>query len=122
MLFQSIGQGWIFLWMALFGAAGGCIYLALDRLRGLLQAGICLSLAADLAFSLSLAALFVLGLATAARGQFRLYCLAGFLCGYILFMSGAAWVIRGLENRISTKLRQIKDILFKNRLIKAIFR
>ena len=122
MLFETIGQGWVFLWMALFGAAGGSLYLLCAALRRLLRAGTWISLAADLAFSLGLTALFLTGLLTAAAGRFRLYCLLGFLLGFALFISGPAWAAAGLFRRISIKLRQSIQILSKNRLIKVLFR
>ncbi len=122
MLFETVGQGWVFLWMALFGAAGGALYLLCAALRRLLRAGAWISLAVDLAFSLGLTSLFLAGLLTAVAGRFRLYCLLGFILGFALFLSGPAWAAAGLFRRILTKLRQAIHVLSKNRLIKVLLR
>lgn len=49
MLFATIGQGAIFLWMTAAGAVIGAVTLAFDALRCILQAGKILSAALDFA-------------------------------------------------------------------------
>ena len=65
MLFSTVGQGWVFLWMVAAGALIACWYALLAALRRLLAAGFWLSLAADLAFGVGAAAIFCAALVTA---------------------------------------------------------
>ena len=122
MLFHTIGQGSVFLWMAVFGAFGGALYLVLSGVRKAICAGTWLSLAADIAFGLGLAALFTLGLITSTYGEFRVYCLAGFVAGYAVFMLGAAWIISRAASRICLWIGKLVQRISKTRLTKVIFR
>ena len=69
MLFSTVGQGWVFVWMVAAGAAIGCWYALLAALRQLLAAGFWLSLAADLAFGAGAAAIFCAALVAADYWQ-----------------------------------------------------
>jgi len=122
MLFETIGQDRVFLWMALFGAAGGGLYLLLAGLRGALHAGKALAAAVDLAFGLGLGALFALGLYTANYGAFRLYCLAGFCAGYALVMLGVAAPVSRAAKSCARGLDRLFKRLSNSRLTKVIFR
>ena len=90
MLFSTVGQGWVFLWMMGAGALIAAWYGLLAGLRRLLAAGFWLSLAADLAFGAGTAAIFCAALVAADYGRFRLYSALGALAGFGLF-AAAAW-------------------------------
>ncbi len=88
MLFATVGQGWVFLWMVAAGALIGCWYALLAALRRLLAAGFWLSLAADIAFGVGAAALFCAALVAADYGRVRLFSVAGALTGFALCATG----------------------------------
>ena len=122
MLFSTIGQGWVFLWMVAAGALIGAWYALLAALRRLLSAGFWLSLAADVAFGVGAAAIFCAALVVADYGRVRLYAILGALAGFALFAAGvfpparqAASALAGVARRIFVKIRAY-------RWIKVIFR
>ena len=122
MLFSTIGQGWVFLWMVAAGALIGAWYALLAALRRLLSAGFWLSLAADVAFGVGAAAIFCAALVVADYGRVRLYAILGALAGFALFAAGvfpparrAASALAGAARRIFVKIRAY-------RWIKVIFR
>jgi len=122
MLFSTVGQGWVFLWMVAAGALIACWYALLAALRRLLAAGFWLSLAADAAFGIGAAALFCTALVAANYGQPELYTIGGALLGFALFAAGAfgpmrraARLLEGVGRRIFVKVRNY-------RWIKVIFR
>ena len=78
MLFSTVGQGWVFVWMVAAGAAIGVWYALLAAVRRLLAAGFWLSLAADLAFGAGAAATFCAALVAADYGRVRRW--RGFRC------------------------------------------
>ena len=88
MLFATIGQARVFLWMLAAGAVIGAWYALCAGLRRLVQAGAWLSLAVDLAFGAGAAAIFCLALWTACYGQLRLYAVLSAALGFALFALG----------------------------------
>ena len=122
MLFSTLGQWRVFLWMLAAGAAIGAWYACAAALRRLLCAGPWLSLLVDLAFGIGAAAIFCLALCLANRGQPRLYAVLATLLGAALFAIGvysparrAMTVIIGAFCRIFVKIgtfRWIK-VIFK---------
>ena len=88
MLFSTVGQGWVFLWMVAAGALIGAWYGALAALRRLLSAGIWISLLADVAFGVGAAAIFCAALTAANGGEWRLYAALGAVLGFALFAAG----------------------------------
>ena len=122
MLFSTIGQGWIFLWMLAAGAAIGAWYTAMAALRRLLCAGAWLSLAADLAFGAGAATIFCLALWAADYGRFRLYTVAAAMLGFGLFMAGAYPPARRAASALAVAFRRIVVTIGRFRWIKVIFR
>ena len=122
MLFSTIGQGRVFLWMAAAGALIGAWYAAMEALRRLLSAGFWLSLAADIAFGGGAAALFCLALYTANYGQPRLYAVAGSALGFALFMLGAYAPARRAASAALRACRHFFVKLRGYRWIKVIFK
>ena len=84
MLFATIGQGVVFLWMTAAGVVIAAWYGLCAALRQLLSAGFWLSLAVDAAFGAGAAALFALALFTANYGSLRLYDLLASALGFAL--------------------------------------
>ena len=89
MLFGTIGQHRIFLWMLAAGALMGAWYALTAALRHLLDAGPVLSLLIDALFGLGAAAIFCLALYTANYASLRLYAVLAAALGFALFMLGA---------------------------------
>ena len=122
MLFSTVGQGSVFLWMLAAGAVIALWYGACAALRRLLQAGFWLSLAADLAFGTGAAAIFCAALVSANGGVARLYTVLAAALGFTLFAAGvyppgrrAARAALGWMRHIFVKIRHY-------RWIKVIFR
>lgn len=122
MLFATIGQGWVFLWMAGAGALAGAWYALLAGLRRLLRAGFWLSLAADIAFGTGAAAIFCAALVAANYGAVRLYAVAGALLGFSLFAAGAYPPGRRAARAVAGAVRHFFVKIGRFRWIKVIFR
>ena len=73
MLFATIGQGAIFLWMTAAGAVIGAVTLAFDVLRCILQAGKILSAALDFAAGAVASAVLIAALIIGNYGRVRFY-------------------------------------------------
>ena len=73
MLFATIGQGAIFLWMTAAGAVIGAVTLAFDALRCILQAGKILSAALDFAAGAVASAVLIAALIIGNYGRVRFY-------------------------------------------------
>ena len=122
MLFETIGQPRIFLWMLAAGMLIGAWYALLAGLRGLLRAGVWLSLACDVVFGLGAAALFCAALYAASYGAVRLYAALAALMGFIVFMLGAwppgrrvIYALKCTAHRIFVKIRRYRwiNVIFK---------
>lgn len=122
MLFATIGQGWVFLWMAGAGALAGAWYALLAGLRRLLRAGFWLSLAADIAFGTGAAAIFCAALVAANYGAVRLYAVAGALLGFSLFAAGVYPPGRRAARAVAGAVRHFFVKIGRFRWIKVIFR
>ena len=122
MLFSTVGQGWVFVWMVAAGALIGAWYALLAALRRLLAAGFWLSLAADLAFGAGAALLFCAALVAADWGRFRLYSALGALLGFALFAAGVFPPTRRAASRLAGAFRHIFVKFRGFRWIKVIFR
>lgn len=122
MLFSTIGQPAIFLWMTASGVLIGVWYAFLAGLRRLTEAGALLSLACDLLFGLGAAVILLAALITADYGRLRLYMLLGVLLGMLLFAGGFLPLIGHCIRKISMALSGIRAVVSKNRLIKVIFK
>lgn len=122
MLFSTIGQFPVFLWMIAAGFIIGIWYALLAALRRLLQAGFWLSLACDLAFGAGAAAIFLAFLITANYGRFRFFAFLGALIGIILFAGCILPPTKALIGRVRKLICRIYFGLKRNRLIKVIFR
>ena len=122
MLFATVGQGWVFLWMAAAGALIACWYALLAALRRLLAAGFWLSLAADVAFGVGTAAIFCGALVAADYGRVRLFSILGALTGFALCAAGLFPPARRAASALVRMHRQIFATIRDFRWIKVIFR
>lgn len=122
MLFSTIGQGYVFLWMTAAGVIIGAIYALSSGLRRLLQAGFWLGLVIDCFFGAAAALVLVVALVTGCYGVVRGYALLGALLGVMIFALGAARPIGAACRAIRRIARRSYNILCDNRLIKVIFR
>ena len=122
MLFSTIGQGWVFLWMVAAGAAIGAWYALLAGLRRLLAAGFWLSLAADVAFGAGAAAIYCAALVAADYGRARLYAALGALLGFALFAAGVFPAVRRAASAVAQAARRIFVKIRAYRWIKVIFK
>jgi len=122
MLFATIAQPLVFLFMLLCGGVIALWYGALSALRQLMAAGPWLSLVCDLIFGLGCAVILILGLVLADYGRLRLYSLLAALCGAALTGFALVGPLKGLLLRARIILQEILTRIAKNRLIKVIFK
>ena len=122
MLFSTISQPMIFVWMVLFGGIIALWYALVALVRRLMEAGFWLSLACDLVFGLGCAVILIAGLVSADYGRVRLYSLLGALCGAILTKYALISPMKTVFSYFSAFLQGIVTKLAKYRLIKALFR
>lgn len=81
MLFATIAQPQLFLWMALGGMAAALWYALVDGARRRMQAGTALSLLTDSVFAIGCAAILSAFLVWGNHGALEVYALAGAACG-----------------------------------------
>jgi len=122
MLFATVGQGALFVWMMLCGVVIGVWYALMALLRRILQAGFWLTLACDLAFGFGCAVILLGFMVLGNYGQFRLYMLLGAVAGIILFAFALASPLCRLLTWMKEAGGRIWAKITKNRLIKVIFR
>lgn len=122
MLFATLGQGRLFLWMMAAGAVIGAWYALTALLRRAIQAGFWLTLGCDLLFGVGSAAILIAALILGDYGQARPFALLGALCGAALFGFGVTPPAKWLGRKLRRGFRRIVTRLSENRLIKVIFR
>lgn len=122
MLFATVGQGALFIWMAVAGMAVGVWYGMTALLRHVLQAGFWLTLACDLLFGLGSAVILLYFMITGNYGQIRLFSILGAVLGFFLFMFALAAPMTWLLELLQNKFRHFMTKLSQNRLINVIFR
>lgn len=122
MLFYTIGQVHIFLWMVGAGLAIGALYTFCALLRRLLCAGFWLTLFIDAMFGFCAAIVLILAALTADYGRIRLYELLGAALGAILFDLGVRPLIEKLITLAACGLGRLFKTITNIRLIKVIFK
>ena len=122
MLFSTIAQPQMFLWMMLSGMAAALWFEIVDGTRRLMQAGKLLSLFTDAVFAVGLAAILILFFLLGNYGEFRLYGLAGAACGYILFRFAIVAPVKAVLSRLNKHLRAFGARIAKKRLFNVIFK
>lgn len=122
MLFATVGQGALTVWMMAAGAAMGVCYLALAGLRRLIQAGFALTLICDLAYGALCAAIFIAFLVRGNYGRVRLFEIIAVLLGAGLSIFALEPPLKWIGKRLCALAKGIKAVLSENRLIKVIFK
>ena len=122
MLFATIGQPLIFLWMLGAGLMIGAVYALFRGLRRLFAAGRALTLFMDALFGLCAALIFIAASVFADYGRVRLYQFAAAALGAILYRQGIDLPLQTAARAAGKKLRRLCFYLSKTRLIKVIFK
>lgn len=122
MLYETLGQLQVFLWMLAAGALMGAWYAVTAGLRRLLTAGPLLGLCADLAFGLGAGAIYCAALYTANYGQPRLYTVIATALGFALLAGGTFSTGKKLLRTILITIRKTIVTLRRHRWINVIFR
>ena len=122
MLFATVGQGPLFVWMMAAGALIGLWGELVGVLRRAVSAGFWLNLLCDLLFALGGALMLALALVAGNYGQPRPFALMGEMLGLIEFECGLAPPLRAFARALRHIFRKIVTGLSENRLIKIIFR
>ena len=122
MLYETFGQGRIFLLMGAAGVLIGLWYDLCGLLRRVLAAGPLLSLLADALFGLGAALLFAAASVAADWGRVRLYQVLAAALGALLYALSAGPLLRRLAGRASALFRRFARRVKENRIIKVIFR
>lgn len=122
MLFSTIGQIHVFLYMLGAGLVIGAVYALLSGLRRLMEAGLWLSLAVDALFGLACACILIAAMLKASYGSVRLYELLGALSGALLFRAGVQPALEALLRKTIRALRRAMGKCAHFRPIKVIFR
>ena len=122
MLFSTIGQFPLFLWMTGAGILAGVLYTFFSLLRRLLDAGFWLTLAADILFGLCTAFILCTALLAGNYGQVRFFTLLGTLMGFSVYFIGPHQFIMKSVSVFARRLRRIFVTISEFRLIKVIFK
>lgn len=122
MLFSTVGQIHVFLYMLGAGLVIGAVYALLSGLRRLMEAGFWLSLAVDALFGLVCACILIAAMLKASYASVRLYELLGALSGALLFRAGVQPVLEALLRKITHMLRNLIKKCANFRPFKVIFR
>ena len=118
MLFATVGQGSVFLWMLLCGMMVGVMYDFFRLLRCVLHAGPWLTLALDAIWGICGGVAVSVMLVIANRGALRPYVLAAVLMGFGVYMLSASRPMVRLGRRMYIAVQKLSQ----NRLLRAVFR
>ena len=118
MLFETIGQGSVFLWMLLAGMLIGLLYDLFFFARLLLRAGTALTLAMDILWGALSGVLLAAMLVIANRGRVRLFVLIAVLAGFLLYRAAASRPAMFLAKLFGSAVKKVSQF----RLCKIIFK
>jgi len=122
MLFSTIAQPQMFLWMMLSGMAAAIWFEIVDGTRRLMQAGRLLSLFTDMVFALGLAVILILFFLWGNYAQFRLYALFASALGFALFYFALLKPVRRALGRLMKHISDFMAGLAKKRPFNIIFK
>ena len=122
MLFATMGQGLLFVWMLAAGAVTAIWYLLCAGLRRLVQAGFWLTLACDLLFGAGAAVILLAFLISGNYGNPRPFALLGVLLGAAICALGLVPPLQALGRALGRAGRRIVTAISQNRLLKVIFK
>lgn len=122
MLFATVGQGALFLWMMVAGMIVGLWYGITALLRRILRAKLLLSFVCDLLFALGAAAILLGFMFVGNYCQMRLFLFLGAALGFSLFCFALAKPMQRLMDILKNAGKRIMSRISKNRFINVIFR
>ena len=122
MLFSTIQQGLLFLWMMVAGVLIGAWYGLTLGLRRQIRAGFWLTLACDLLFGVGCAVILCAFLIAGNYGALRPFELLGAACGALLFLFAMAAPLRSLGRWLSRLYRAASARLRRIRVLQIIFK
>ena len=122
MLFATIHQGLLFLWMMAAGVLIGLWYALTLGLRKLIQAGFWLTLACDLLFGAGCAAILCAFLLAGSYGALRPFELLGAVCGALLCICAVLPPLRALGRWLSHLCGAVASRLRKSRALQVILK
>ncbi len=122
MLFATIGQGAIFLWMTAAGAVIGAVTLAFDALRCILQAGKILSAALDFAAGAVASAVLIAALIIGNYGRVRFYELFAAALGLAMFRFATASPAHAAMKKLAALLKAVGKRLNSYKVIKYLLK
>lgn len=122
MLFATIGQPQVFLWMTFAGMFIGALYALFRAARRLICAGFWFTLCADVLFGLTAGLALCAALVVGSYGEVRLYELGAAAIGAAMFYAGVCTPCCSLLARFGRTLRKRIQFLKQNHLIKVIFK
>lgn len=122
MLFATVGQGSVFIWMLSAGFLIGLLYDCFRLIRWLTHAGTPLSLFLDALWGAASGAVFCGMLISANYGQLRLYTLTAAGAGFLLYLTAVSVPAEALCRKLLNTLMHFVKILSRFRLFKFVFR
>lgn len=122
MLFATMGQGALWVWMMASGAAMYILYLLISGARRLTAAGFVLTLLADLLFGVLCAAVFIAFLVAGNYGRVRLFEIIAAASGFLVCTLALGPALKRAKSGLGRAAKRIWKGLSDNRLIKVIFR
>ena len=122
MLFATIHQGLLFLWMMAAGVLIGLWYALTLGLRKLIQAGFWLTLSCDLLFGAGCAVILCAFLVAGNYGALRPFELLGAACGALLCVCALLPPLRSLGRWLSRVQRATAARLKSCRVLQIIFK
>ena len=122
MLFSTIQQGLLFLWMMVAGVLIGAWYGLTLGLRRLIQAGFWLTLSCDLLFGAGCAVILCAFLVAGSYGALRPFELLGAICGALLCVCAVLPPLRALGRWMARLYNAAAKRLRKSRVLQIIFK
>lgn len=122
MLFATMHQGLLFLWMAAAGALVFLWYLLLRGLRRLVQAGFVLGLGCDLLFGLGAAAILLFFLISGCCGALRPFALLAAALGFGLCAAAVLPLVHGGGALLQSLCCRMSAWLGKSRLLRRLLK
>ena len=118
MLFHTIGQGSVFVWMMIAGMLAGLLYDGFDLIRCIFRMGAGMTALLDALWGMVSGVLLAVMLVIANRGQMRAFVLLAVAAGFGLYRAAASRPVMHLARgvgRIVKKLPRFRllDIVFK---------
>ena len=122
MLFSTIHQGLLFLWMMAAGVLIGLWYALTLGLRRLIQAGFWLTLCCDLLFGAGCAVILCAFLVAGSYGALRPFELLGAICGALICLCAVLPPLRALGRWMSRLGQAVIKRLRASRFLQIIFK